>query len=188
MLGPVPSTLCLLSHWSFLFLWLKNVESPQLYSFSHTPHLVCQKILSPLPSKCTQLYAHFSFPSILFPIISHSNYGNHLLTSLPPSTLSLPQFILNTAATVILWKPKSHYVTTLLKTLLWLPISLPLRIKPKVLTVAYKAYMIYQTALCVVSFLLLAFALAVLSPWNAFFRESAWLFPSHSLDLCSNTI
>ena len=47
---------------------------------------------------------------------------------------------------MILWKLKSQCVTTLLKTLLWLPISLALRIKAKVLTGGYKAYMIYQTA------------------------------------------
>ena len=38
-----------------------------------------------------------------------------------------------TTARVILWKLKSQCVTTLLKTLLWLPISLALRIKAKVL-------------------------------------------------------
>ena len=60
--------------------------------------------------------------------------------------LLLTHSVLSTAARVILWKLKSQCVTTLLKTLLWLPISLALRIKAKVLTGGYKAYMIYQTA------------------------------------------
>lgn len=120
-------------------------------------------------------HCHFSLPSISFLIISHPKFGNHFLTSLPPSTLPLAQFILNTAARVILWKSKSRHVTILLKTLLWLPISL--RVKAKVLTVAYMAYMIYQTALHVVPFLLLAFVPAVLSPWNAPLQNLRGLSP-----------
>lgn len=74
--------------------------SPLNCTLSHTPHLVCRKVLS-----C----CHQSIPET-----------GPLLT--PFNTVSLPPFpsrslFLNTEARVFLWKPKSCHVTTLCKTL-----------------------------------------------------------------------
>lgn len=186
-------TMCQALHWAFCVCWLieafccsgqKSWSPLNFHSFSLTPHLACPKILS----RC-----HHSLPevgSLLTPFntISHHlslNYGGHFLTSLPPSTDSLPQFISQQGSQSDLMKMRitsCHYHS---KNFLWLPISL--RIKAKVLTVACDAYRIYLTALHMVSCLFLAFALAVLSLWHVFFQESAWSLPSPS-DFCSNNI
>lgn len=91
VLGTVLSTLCLLSHWSFLFLWLKNVESPQLYSFSHI--LSVRKSCHPCHQNVPTFHSlRYYSPSSLTQIMAITSSLASLLPPFPyPSLFSTQQ-------------------------------------------------------------------------------------------------